>query len=185
MISLRTDKMQYYMQADSIPQFIVMMEDAQKKTKQDGMPIANVKLVMMALAAVFAAQHFSCEVDDWEDLPAASCTRQAWKMAFCLVHLKRQCQLQTSGSGKPLGGAHAVIPSAAPTIDSIVEALENLALAASNDTTVLQQLMAANLALTASVTLLTAANKKLAEALVRNKGGATAAATPATGKGRS
>jgi hypothetical protein len=31
MILLHTDMMQYYVQADGIPQFIVMMEDAQKK----------------------------------------------------------------------------------------------------------------------------------------------------------
>jgi hypothetical protein len=66
------------------------------------MPIANVELVMMALAAVLAAQHFPCEVDDWEGLPAASCTWQAWKVAFCLAHLKRQCQLQALGGGNPL-----------------------------------------------------------------------------------
>jgi hypothetical protein len=49
---------QYYVQADGIPQFIAMMEDAQKKAKQADMPIADVKLVMMALAAVLTAQHF-------------------------------------------------------------------------------------------------------------------------------
>jgi hypothetical protein len=37
------------------PQFIVMMEDAQKKAKRAGMPIAEVKLVMMASAGVLAA----------------------------------------------------------------------------------------------------------------------------------
>jgi hypothetical protein len=58
-----------------------------------------------------------------------------------------------------------VIPTAAPTIDCIGKALKILVLADSNDTTVLQQLTAANLALTATVTLLTAANKKLADAL--------------------
>ncbi len=31
MISLRTNMMQYYAEADGIPQFIVMMEDAQKR----------------------------------------------------------------------------------------------------------------------------------------------------------
>jgi hypothetical protein len=71
-----------------------------------------------------------------------------------------------------------VIPIAVPTIHRIGEALENLALAASNDTTILQQLTAANLALTGSVTSLTVANKKLAEVLAHNKGGA-APATPA------
>jgi hypothetical protein len=44
---------------DGIPQFIIMMEDTQKKAKRAGMPIANVELVMMALAVVLAAQHFS------------------------------------------------------------------------------------------------------------------------------
>ncbi len=41
MILLCTDMMQYYVQADGIPQFIVMMEDAQKKAERAGMPIAN------------------------------------------------------------------------------------------------------------------------------------------------
>ena len=41
-----------------------MLEDVQKKVTQAGMPIANVKLVMMASAAVLTAQHFPREVDD-------------------------------------------------------------------------------------------------------------------------
>jgi hypothetical protein len=143
------------------------------------MHIANAKLVMMASAAVLAAQHFPHEVDNWEGLPDTSCMWQAWKVAFCLAHLKRQCQLQALGGGEPLGGAHVVIPTAAPTMERIGEALENLALAASNDTTILQQLTVANLALTALVTSLTVANKKLADALACNKGGAALAA-PAT-----
>ncbi len=183
MITLHTDMMQYYVKADGIPQFIVMMEDEQKKAKWADMPIADIKLVMMSSVAVLAAQHFPCEVDDWEGLPAASRMWQAWKVEFCLAHLKRQRQLQALGGGKPLGGSHAVIPTATPTIDRISKALENLALAASNDTTILLQLMAANLALTASVTLLKAANKKLVDALAQNKGGATPPAPPATGKG--
>ncbi len=64
------------------------MEDAQKKVKQAGMPIANVELVMMALVAILADQHFPHEADNWEDLPARSRSWQAWKVAFCLAHLK-------------------------------------------------------------------------------------------------
>jgi hypothetical protein len=58
MISLHLNITQYYVQADGIPQFIVMVEDAQKKAKWAGMPIANVELVMMALAAILVAHHF-------------------------------------------------------------------------------------------------------------------------------
>ncbi len=64
MIMLRTNMTQYYVQVDDIPQFIVMMEDAQKKATRAGMPIANFELVIMALVAVLAAQHFPREVDD-------------------------------------------------------------------------------------------------------------------------
>jgi hypothetical protein len=64
MISLRSNMTQYYVQADGIPQFIVMMEDAQKKAKRASMPISHVKLVLIAFAAVLAAQHFLQEVVD-------------------------------------------------------------------------------------------------------------------------
>jgi hypothetical protein len=116
-------------------------------------------------------------------LPAASRTWQAWKVAFRLAHQKLQHKLQALGGGEHLGSAHVVIPTAAPTIDRINTALKNLALVASNDTTILQQLTAANLALTASVTLLMAANKKLADTLAQNKGGAAPMVALAMGKG--
>jgi hypothetical protein len=178
MISLRTNMTQYYMQADGIPQFIVMMEDAQKKAKRAGMPIADVELVMMASAAVLAAQHFPRKVDDWEGLPAVDRTWRAWKVVFRLAHLKRQRQLQASGGGEPLGGAHSVLHSPPVSIDRLGTALVNLALAAANNTTVLQQLTAANLAPTTSNATLTVANKKLSEALAKVP--ATTPCTPGT-----
>ena len=131
------------------------------------MPIANVELVMLALAAVLAAQHFPRKVDDWEGLPAVDTTWQAWKVAFRLTHLKRQRQLQASGGGEQLCGANSVLPAPAGTINRLGTALDNLALVAANDTTVLQQPTAANLALTTSNAMLTAANKKLSEALAK------------------
>jgi hypothetical protein len=90
MISLRTNMHNYYTQADSIPQYINMLEDAQKKMTRAGMPIANIKLVMMASAAILAAQHFPRKVNNWEGLPSASRMWTAWKTAFRLAHVKRQ-----------------------------------------------------------------------------------------------
>jgi hypothetical protein len=71
-----------------------MMEDAQKKAKRAAMPIADVKLVMMALAAVLAAQHFLQEVDDWEGLSAINCMWRAWKV--CLLSGPPQTPAPTS-----------------------------------------------------------------------------------------
>jgi hypothetical protein len=79
-----------------------------------------------------------------------------------------------------LGSAHAVIPAPATTIDRIGTALGNLAFAAANNTTILQQLMTSNLALSSLVTTLTVANKKLADALAKAKPTSPPAATPGT-----
>jgi hypothetical protein len=169
MISLHSNMTQYYVKVDGTPQFIVMMEDVQKKAKQAGMTIADVELVMMALAAVLSAQHLPQEVDNWEGLPAINRMRRAWKVTFHLALLKRQRQLQASGERGPLGSAHAVLPAPAATIDHLGAALNNLALLAANNITVLQQLILLNLALTTLVTMLTAANKKLVEVLAKAK----------------
>ncbi len=182
MMSLCSNMTQYYVQADGIPQFIIMMEDAQKKAKQASMPIADVELVMIALAAVLAAQHFPREVDNWEGLLAIDSMWRAWKVAFHLAHLKRQRQFQVSGVGGSLSSAHAVTPTSATTIDRLGTALNNLALAAANNTTVLQQLTASNLALSSLVTTLTATNKKLADALAKAKATSPLAATPGAPK---
>ena len=70
-----------------------MLEEAQKKAKRAGMPIADIKLIMMASAAVLAAMYFPHEVDDWKGLSALGRTWSAWRMSFCSVHLKRQRQI--------------------------------------------------------------------------------------------
>jgi len=58
---------------------------------------------------------------------------------------------------------------AAPTdvMDALAGSLDNLALAATSDKTTLQQLTAANLALTTTVSMLTIANKKLTKTVAR------------------
>ncbi len=101
-------------------------------------------------------------------------------LEVCLLYCPPQTPVSTSGvwGGGPLGGAHAVLPAPVVTIDRLGAALDNLALMAANDTTVLQQLTLSNLALVTLVTTLTAANKKLVEALAKAKLVSLTAATP-------
>jgi hypothetical protein len=104
MITLRTNMHGYYAQADGIPQYIIMLEEAQKKAKRAGMPIANIELIMIASAAILVVHHFPREVNNWKGLPANSRLWVAWKMAFHLAHLKRQRQILASGGGSLLAG---------------------------------------------------------------------------------
>jgi hypothetical protein len=59
------------------------------------------------------------------------------------------------------------MPDLPPAVDCFGSALDNSALPATNNTAVLQQLTAANLALTSTIATLTATNKKLVETAVK------------------
>jgi hypothetical protein len=72
-----------------------------------------------------------------------------------------------------------VIPAAVPVIGRLKTALDNLVLLAMNNTAVLQQLIATNLALKATITLLTVTNKKMVD--VATCWGSTPAVTPGWG----
>ena len=79
-----------------------------------------------------------------------------------------------------MGGAHSILPVPAAMIDRLSTALDNLALTMANDIIVLQQLTALNLALATLVTMLSAANKKLVEALAKANVVSPPAAMPGT-----
>ena len=169
MIALQKKIMQYYGQADGIPQYIIMLKDAQKKAKRAGMPIADIELVMMALSAVLAAWHFVQDVDDWEGLPPVARTWSAWKTEFRSAHLKRQRQILAMSGAEPMGGAHGhgVFQPVGRNMGHLKTALDNLALAVLTDFLILQQLTAANLALTTMNAMLTATNKALVGAAIK------------------
>ena len=71
-----------------------------------------------------------------------------------------------------------MLPAAGPAIGRLETALDNLALVATNDTAVLQQLTSANLALTVTIGTLTATNKKLVDAATARAKRAPVAGAP-------
>ncbi len=83
------------------------------------------------------------------------------------------------GGGEPLSRAPSVLPVAGPVIERLEAALNNLVLTATNNTTVLQQLTAANLTLMATVGTLNVTSKKLVDVASCPRG--PPAGTPAGG----
>jgi hypothetical protein len=83
---------------------------------------------------------------------------------------------RTSEGSQPLGAALAAI-QVPPAIDRLESALDNLVLAATNDSAMLQQLTAANHVLTTLIATLTVANKKLVDAAAHRGGRPTPAGT--------
>ena len=175
LVSLPTDMMGYYAQADGIPEYINMLEEAQRKLARANLPMADSNLLAIASTAILASGNFPRPTDEWEALPTAARTWPAWKTHYRAAHIARKRQmLAATKTQPPYCEANTVTasnerPFSEDTFCKLDGYLDNLAAAATTEKTTLAQLIetnaaltATNAALTASVTSLTTAYTLLA-----------------------
>jgi len=105
LISLPTEMIGYYSEADGIPEYINMMEDAQRKLARANLPMSDDQLVAIASTAVLASNHFPRPTDEWEARPRAEKTWAEWKLHYRATHLARKRQLLASGKTPTAFGA--------------------------------------------------------------------------------
>jgi hypothetical protein len=168
-VALRTNMPLLYKNAASMPDFILTTEEAQKKAKTAKLPILDIELAMYAATSVLQSRDYKKETDEWEGRNASKKTWTKWKQAY-LAAYARGVNRQRTGATDELftRGANNIMPSAPPDVmDALAGSLNSLALAATNYKTALQQLTAANLALTTTVATLTSTNKKLTDTVAR------------------
>ena len=167
LVRLPTEMLGYYADADGIPEYINMLEEAQRKLARANLPMSDDQLLAIASTAVLASDHFPRATDEWEALARDRKTWTAWKAHYRAAHLARKRQLLASGhTHHSQGIANAVTPSAAAgtSLEMLDTYLDNLALAATADKTTFQQLLDNNSALTANVAALTASLASLTSA---------------------
>ena len=185
LVSLPTTMMGYYAIAEGIPEYINMLEEAQRKLARAQLQMPDAQLLAIASTAILASDHFPRPTDEWEALPPANKTWAAWKTHYRAAHIARKQQLLAAGAH--MGSANAVMeidedPITADTFARLDGYLDNLAAAATTERTTLTQLIENNATLTASVASLTASVAALTTAftLLGNGAPPPQAATPAT-----
>ena len=184
LVNLPTEMMGYYAEADGIPEYINMLEEAQRKLARANLPMSNDQLLAIASTAVLASEHFPRPTDDWEALPRANKTWAAWKAHYRAAHIARKRQLLAAGKHTTHGGsANAALASdsgaiSPETLTRLDGYLDNLAAAATTERTTLSQLIETNATLTATISTLTASVASLTAAYAILAG--KPAKTPAT-----
>lgn len=191
LVNLPTRMLSFYNDADGIPEYINMLEDAQRKLERARLPMSDEQLLAIATTSVLASGHFPRPTDDWEAKAPADKTWQNWKHHYRAAHTARRRQLLAAGTAT-MGAANAVTmvetdPITDTTIAKLDEYLDNLAAAATTEKSTLQQLTEANATLTTNVATLTANITALTSAytlLAAHLGGAAPPTVPqqATGK---
>ena len=184
LINLPTDMMTYYATAEGVPEYINMLEDAQRKLERGKIPMLDVQLLAIASTAVLAAQHFPRTTDEWEALTPALKTWDNWKIKYRAAHIARKRQLLATGTAEPMGRANAVLPDTYPldTFDKLDGYLDNLANAATHEKSTLAQLVDTNATLAANNATLATSLAALAAAYSLLATGASPAAAPNNGK---
>lgn len=185
LVTLPTDMMGYYALAEGIPEYINMLEDAQRKLARANLPMSDPQLLAIASTAVLASGHFPRPTDEWEALAPNAKTWTAWKVHYRAAHIARKRQLLAAGktttSSFGVANAATTVEDATLPDDTLTRLdgyLDNLAAAATTERTTLAQLIENNATLTASITSLTASVASLTTAYAILAGGTN------TGSGR-
>eukprot|EP00804_Cyclotella_cryptica_P001877 CCRYP_019350-RA/>CCRYP_019350-RA protein AED:0.46 eAED:0.46 QI:0/-1/0/1/-1/1/1/0/173 len=159
----------FYTTADGIPEYINVLEAAQRKLARANLPMSDDQLLAIASTAILASNQFPRPTDDWEAKPCANKTWTAWRTHYRAAHITRKHQLIASGNAMPPSTANAQIAEddvhlIEGTFARLVGYLDNLAAAATSERTTLQSLMEANAALVANVIALTTSMASLTAA---------------------
>ena len=192
LISLPNEMGGYYATCAGIPEYIYAMERAQRKLLRGNIQMPDSTLLAIASTAVLGAQTFPRVTDDWEARPAATKTWTNWKTIYNAAHIARKRLLLATGGGEPLPHAAPAIhhdnPSAAPfdvnaTTVRLDEYLDNLANAATQETTTITALATSLATLSAQMaTVITSLATITTKLAAINSG--TPSSAPAGNRGR-
>ncbi len=174
MVLLNIQMSQYYEGMPDIPEHIFLLEDAQRKAASAPLPVTDQTLTILASTALLATNTFPHTTELWEELDPANKTWAARKAAYLAAHKKRANRLRATGGADYLGQANSSHTTTLNPglLDSINNALDNLASAASSEKAILEQFIASNSSLATSNSNLTNQVKTLCDQLAaKSRGG--------------
>ena len=67
LLALHNEMQLYHLELEGIPEYINMLEDAQKQAGRDGRTIADETILLFATTAMLTTERFPITNDDWED----------------------------------------------------------------------------------------------------------------------
>ena len=147
LVKLQTAMNGFYEDCDGVPDYINNLEKARIKLARGGLPMSDQQVLAIASASVYASQHFVRANDDWQRLTAVGAKNwAAWKTMYLQAHRDRARLIQAQGGGGNIGNANSAGTFTLPPASAsrITEYLDNIANAATQDSSQLQLLITSN-----------------------------------------
>ena len=100
----------YHLEVEGIPEYINMLEDAQRQAGRAGRAISNETLLLFASTAMLTSERFPGANDAWEDRAEVDKTWAAWKLAYKQAHAKARVKAQAHGGSTKFGAENSAAP---------------------------------------------------------------------------
>ena len=153
LLALHNEMQRYHLKVRGIPEYINMLEDTQRQAGRAGQTIFDETLLLFASTSMLTTEQFTCANDDWEECAERDKNWTQRKAAYKNAHAQARIKAQANNGTAKFGAANSAARQDTPktTVDNQLEvedvgikALEgyfdNLAAAAVNEKSVLQQL---------------------------------------------
>ena len=110
----------YHLKFEGIPEYINILEDAQRQADRAERTIADETLLLFASNNMLTSERFPCANDDWEERAERDNTWSQWKSACKRAHSKARVKAQANDGSVKFGAANS-----AARLDNINPPLEN------------------------------------------------------------
>ena len=130
-VVLHLNMLLLYKNAASMPDFILAMEEAQKKkVKRAELPILDIKLAMYAATSVLQSGNCKKKTDKWEGCNASIKTWTKWKQAYLAAYARGVNHQCVDAMDEPFSQAAKVVTlqAAHGVMDALAVSLDKLAL---------------------------------------------------------
>ena len=174
LLALHNEIQRYKLEVEGIPEYINMLEDAQRKAGREGRTIADETLLLFTSTAMLTSERFPRANEDWEERSERDKTWPQWKSAYKRAHAKARVKAQANDDSVKFGAENSAdrLENITPSLENQLEEdgvglnalggyFDNLADAAVNKKGVLQQLVLNKTTLATSNESLVALVKKL------------------------
>ena len=97
----------YHLEVEGIPEYINILEDAQRQAGRAGRAISDETLLIFASTAMITSERFPRDNDDWEDRAELDKMWAAWKISYKQAHAKARVKAQAQEDSTKFGAANS------------------------------------------------------------------------------
>ena len=132
-LSLQNAMCDYHLTAEGIPEYINMLEDAQRQALRidENNPITDASVLVIATSAFLKDNRFPRTSEDWEDLPSNQKTWDTWKTMYKAAQGRERIRVKAAGGTNSFGGSNEGSANAAsagepPNSDEVAASVGDL-----------------------------------------------------------